>query len=85
MLCRIQIETRLLAERMLPIARLPNLLDEIEADQGRESADRLAEAAAAFTAHPAVLERAIRAAGQRADEEAISAYQQRLAIWSGQR
>jgi hypothetical protein len=76
------IETQLVNEATLPVVRAPRLLDEIEATQGQSAADQLAERVAVYSAHPAVLKRAIRSSRNRQNEDAARAYQERLAFWS---
>jgi hypothetical protein len=71
----VAIERELLEADRLPVVRVPGLLDRVEVREGTASADRLATTVAAYSDHPSVLRRAIRAAG---DTEAAAAYRDRL-------
>jgi predicted Zn-dependent protease len=71
-------EARLLEARMLPIARVPRLLQGIEAAKGQPAADRLALAAASYSSHPEVLTRALRLARTAGDAAAAADYARRL-------
>ncbi len=73
-----EIETRLLDADMLPVLRVPDLLDVVEQAKGREAADAIAVRVAAYSDHPAVLRRAMRAAQRRGDNSAANAYSDRL-------
>jgi hypothetical protein len=56
----VNIERQLLSDRLLPAARLPDLLEAVESSQGQKVADRLAYEASSWTHRPSVLRRAIR-------------------------
>ncbi|HUU83891.1 MAG TPA: hypothetical protein VM243_10340, partial [Phycisphaerae bacterium] len=74
----IEIGIRLLEADLLPVMRVPPLLDLVEKQRGRATADTLAVHVAAYSDHPDVLRRAIRRAEDRNDTTAASAYRQRI-------
>ena len=73
-----QIELTLLKSSCLPIARIENLLDEIEANQGRAQADKLAASIAEYSSLPAVLIRAIRHTKKSGDKKHLTVLETRL-------
>ncbi|MBP7934150.1 MAG: VWA domain-containing protein [Phycisphaerae bacterium] len=74
----IDLETRLVGADMLPVARVPGLLDAVERARGQAIADELATRVAGYSDHPVVLERAIRRARKDGDAGAVKRYQARL-------
>ena len=78
-----EIETQLLAQDMLPVSRIPELLNAIEASQGKTVADELALRASAYTDYPAILQRALRLAREKKDNDAVRVLNQRLKDVSG--
>ncbi|MGB9625954.1 MAG: hypothetical protein ACPMAQ_13955, partial [Phycisphaerae bacterium] len=74
----VEVETKLLEADLLPVARVPALLDEVEAARGREAADRLAIRVTTYSDHPAVLKRAIRQSRAAGDLAAANEYEGRL-------
>jgi hypothetical protein len=74
----VEMETKLLQADVLPVLRVPTLLDGVEAAHGREAADKLAIRVATYSDHPVVLNRAIRQARASGDTAAARAYEERL-------
>ena len=74
----VEIETRLLKAEVLPVIRVPALLEAVEARQGRDIAGGLAAHVAAYSDHPVVLQRVIRWADARGDSTSASAFRTRL-------
>ncbi len=74
----VEIELRLLEADMLPVLRVPALLDAIEAARGQEAADRLAARVAGYSDHPQVLKRAIREARRVGEAATADALAERL-------
>lgn len=74
----VDLETRLLSADMLPVVRVPGLLDAVERSRGRDTADELATRVAVYSDHLVVLMRAIRHARKAGDGNAAQAYQARL-------
>ncbi len=58
-----QLERELLPRKLLPVLRLPALLDRIEQQEGQAAADALAAEARTYTSHPDIVRRAARHAG----------------------
>ncbi len=73
-----EIELDLLRLDRLPVPRVPRLLEAIEATAGRAAADELAVQVAAYSDHPQVLPRALRAAQSAGDTAAAADYERRL-------
>ncbi|HSA26968.1 MAG TPA: VWA domain-containing protein [Phycisphaerae bacterium] len=74
----VDLETRLLGVDMLPVVRVPSLLEAVERARGQAAADELATRVAGYSDHPVVLGRAIRRAQQRDDGDAARRYRARL-------
>ncbi len=74
----VELETKLLEADLLPVVRVPALLDAVEAARGREAADKLAIRVATYSDHPVVLKRAIRQSRAAGDLAAANRYEERL-------
>lgn len=72
------VELRLLNDDLLPVPRVPALLDVVEATRGRQAADALAVRVAGYSDLPVVLKRAIRETRRTGNTAAASGYEDRL-------
>ena len=68
----IELEIRMLNADVLPVQRVPPLLNAVESHQTQEAADALAAQVAVYSDHPDVLERALRLARMQGDSSAAS-------------
>jgi tetratricopeptide (TPR) repeat protein len=74
----LDIESSLLKQEMLPVVRVPGLLDAIEATHGQEIADQLALRVTEYSDHPLVLQRAIHYAQLKKNNVVFKKLSQRL-------
>ncbi len=73
-----QIEMQMLKAKRLPVIRISPLLDRVETESGRESADILAYQAADYTDHPDILTRAQRQAQKLGNTQKMTDISSRL-------
>jgi len=72
------LEFKLLESDLLPVARVPDVLNRLEARQGRAAADSHAVRVAEYSRHPDVLTRAIRHARTTGDTALVDHLEQKL-------
>lgn len=73
-----EIETSLLENDMLPVPRVPDLLERVGSMEGKAAAVKLARRVALYSDHPDVLRLLIRCAREKGDQEGAKIYIERL-------